>query len=121
MPNLTASVHRDSMRRLARHLPAFRRRLEEDHGFRVTQLRALEEEASLRSGDDGLNDEILIALHTAASSALAAIDAALDRLDAGDFGCCNGCGKALAVARLQVLPMVELCLECQRAAEVRRR
>ncbi|HEU4371295.1 MAG TPA: TraR/DksA family transcriptional regulator [Methylomirabilota bacterium] len=41
------------------------------------------------------------------------IVAALERLDAGEYGRCVECGEAIAPARLQVLPEVLTCVRCQ--------
>jgi RNA polymerase-binding transcription factor DksA len=43
--------------------------------------------------------------------------AALARLDAGTFGRCKRCGKAIAWARLDALPYARHCVRCARAAE----
>ncbi|MEM7292841.1 MAG: TraR/DksA C4-type zinc finger protein [Pseudomonadota bacterium] len=48
---------------------------------------------------------------------LKAIAAALQRLDAGEFGECIECGEDIAAARLEFNPSVALCLECASAAE----
>lgn len=42
----------------------------------------------------------------------AAIDAALDRIDDGEFGYCLKCGEAIAPARLEHNPSVSICIEC---------
>jgi DnaK suppressor protein len=42
----------------------------------------------------------------------ARIDAALKRLDEGEFGYCVQCGDGIAPARLQHDPSVSQCLEC---------
>jgi len=47
---------------------------------------------------------------------LAAIDAALARLDAGTYGRCTSCHRPVAPDRLEALPWAALCIECQRAA-----
>lgn len=44
---------------------------------------------------------------------LAQINAALDRFDDGSFGTCLGCGHAIPVERLEVMPSASRCLECQ--------
>lgn len=41
------------------------------------------------------------------------IAAALERLDAGEYGLCVECGEGIAPARLQVLPEVLTCVRCQ--------
>jgi DnaK suppressor protein len=38
--------------------------------------------------------------------------AALDRIDAGDFGYCEDCGEAIAPARLELDPGVTRCISC---------
>ena len=49
-------------------------------------------------------------------SELSAIDAALRRIDDGDFGCCLRCGDEIAKARLENMPTVTLCIGCAREA-----
>ena len=51
---------------------------------------------------------------------LAAVDAALARLDAGTYGTCTGCARPVAPERLDALPWAALCIDCQRAAGRRR-
>jgi RNA polymerase-binding transcription factor len=51
---------------------------------------------------------------------LAAIDAALARLDAGTFGRCASCGREIAAERLEARPWAALCIDCQRATTARR-
>ena len=46
---------------------------------------------------------------------LAAVNAALARLDAGTYGRCTSCGNRVAVERLEALPWAALCIDCQRA------
>jgi len=45
---------------------------------------------------------------------LAAVDAALARLDDGTFGTCVRCGRPIAPERLEALPWAAHCIECQR-------
>ena len=49
------------------------------------------------------------------------IAAALERLDAGEYGLCVECGEGIAPARLQVLPEVLTCVRCQDRLERRGR
>lgn len=46
----------------------------------------------------------------------AAIDAALARIDEGEFGYCLRCGEEIAAARLTHDPAVATCIECAREA-----
>jgi DnaK suppressor protein len=52
-----------------------------------------------------------------AGSVLAAIDAALQRIEDGTYGTCTRCGGEIGHERLEALPYAELCIECKRAAE----
>lgn len=45
------------------------------------------------------------------------VNAALERLDAGTYGKCVRCGKDIAARRLESLPYVTLCIDCQAAVE----
>ena len=40
------------------------------------------------------------------------IDAALKRIEDGEFGCCNNCGENIPLKRLEVSPSTPLCLDC---------
>ena len=48
---------------------------------------------------------------------LAAIDAALGRLDAGTFGRCERCGESIESERLEALPWATLCIDDKRREE----
>src|SRR5918998_3930253 len=48
---------------------------------------------------------------------LAAIDAALARMDEGTFGTCGRCGKPIAEERLEAMPYATLCIDCKRLEE----
>jgi DnaK suppressor protein len=47
------------------------------------------------------------------------IDAALERMDTGEYGLCENCGNEIAIARLRALPMAQLCIDCATAREKR--
>lgn len=46
-----------------------------------------------------------------------AIEAALARVDADDYGRCIGCGDPIASSRLLILPDATQCVECQKDQE----
>lgn len=48
---------------------------------------------------------------------LAAIEAALRRIDDGSYGECPECGEAISAARLEARPEARLCIDCESAAE----
>jgi RNA polymerase-binding transcription factor DksA len=94
---------------------AFRADLEQHRQFRIEQLDELATDRL--AGSAAAVDEVTSALFTAATAALADIDAALHRIEAGLFGVCQGCGDAIALDRLRALPMAGLCMFCQYAKE----
>jgi len=54
------------------------------------------------------------------SAEVAAIDAALERLQAGSFGNCQRCGLAISAGRLHAQPSAATCLACQELQERQR-
>ena len=49
------------------------------------------------------------------------IDQALERLQAGTYGQCQRCGKAIASERLEARPFATLCIQCKAEDDKRRR
>ncbi len=41
------------------------------------------------------------------------INAALNRLEAGEYGICQECGEPISERRLQIIPWAEFCVHCQ--------
>ena len=62
-----------------------------------------------------------MAMRERASQHLAAVDAALARLDEGSYGRCVRCGRAIAPERLEALPWAAHCIECQTIVDRGRR
>lgn len=46
-----------------------------------------------------------------------AVNEALQRIEAGTFGRCTGCGKTIPKARLDAIPYAEYCVDCERKSE----
>jgi RNA polymerase-binding protein DksA len=44
---------------------------------------------------------------------IAAINAALRRMDSGDYGKCLDCGNDITYRRLEINPAAERCIDCQ--------
>ncbi len=49
-----------------------------------------------------------------------AIEAALDRIQTGDYGICECCGERISPKRLHAIPWANLCLRCQSCQEAER-
>ena len=80
------------------------------------------------SPDDGINDlgetalqveqtELHTQLAALESRELRQIDHAIHMIRFGRYGTCEGCQKAIPIARLQALPFSLFCVDCQRKAE----
>lgn len=61
--------------------------------------------------------ELDLGLEEDAEEVLAAIDAAIRRLDAGTYGICERCGADIGVDRLRAMPYATLCIDCKRLEE----
>jgi RNA polymerase-binding transcription factor DksA len=55
-----------------------------------------------------------LALRDHNSTHLAAVEAAIGRLDDGSYGTCVRCENAIAPERLDALPWAAYCIDCQR-------
>lgn len=57
-------------------------------------------------------DEVLERLGQGGQAEIRMIEAALARMEAGDYGHCAKCGAEIGDARLDVLPYTPFCREC---------
>ena len=64
-----------------------------------------------------LDREIDYSLEENETRVLAAIDAALERIDDGTYGRCEHCGNEIEVDRLEALPWATLCIDDKRREE----
>ncbi len=48
---------------------------------------------------------------------LSKIDAALEKIESGEYGECVSCGEDIGVKRLKARPVAELCIECKSEQE----
>jgi len=104
MPGLPTLPSQDSTPQDDR-LDRRRRQLLDARAFRLEQL-AAGDEADPRQGG------VQRALHMAATTALAEIDAALDRMERGVYGQCLSCARPIPEDRLDALPMAPRCMPC---------
>ncbi|MEN6561648.1 MAG: TraR/DksA family transcriptional regulator [Acidobacteriota bacterium] len=64
--------------------------------------------------------EFLLSLSDGDREQLLLIDEALKRLDHGDFGICQVCGKDIGMKRLEAIPWTPYCIDDQEKAEKER-
>ncbi len=57
-------------------------------------------------------DEVLEDLGLSAQQELRMIDAAMGRIEAGEYGFCVTCGKEISQERLDVVPATPFCRDC---------
>jgi RNA polymerase-binding transcription factor DksA len=60
-------------------------------------------------------DEVLEGIGLSGQAEMRAIQAALKRMDDGEYGQCVRCGDAIAEDRLDLLPYTPLCRDCAAA------
>lgn len=100
------SLRRDALRRaLYQDLTGLRTGVGIDIGDSVDQ--AVDDEF----------DHVSSQLAQTESRELEQIEEALRRMKKGNYGLCEGCGEAIPLARLQVVPYAKRCVRCQRASE----
>ena len=66
-----------------------------------------------------LDREIDYTLEENSENVLAAIDAALKRIEDGTYGICVDRGEQIPVERLEAIPWTTLCIDCKRLQERR--
>jgi DnaK suppressor protein len=64
-----------------------------------------------------LGREIDYTLGDNAEHVIAAIDAAIARIEIGTYGTCVSCGEDIPYERLEANPWASLCIDCKRKAE----
>jgi len=50
---------------------------------------------------------------------LRSVYGALDKIQKGSYGVCEGCGEKIGFSRLEILPHAPLCIECKREEEIK--
>ncbi|AOT61897.1 MULTISPECIES: TraR/DksA family transcriptional regulator [Streptomyces] len=89
-----------------------RQRLEHERESRLTQLKAIE---AAGVGQQA-SDDLLASQRASTQGVLKEIDAAFERLAAGTYGSCQGCGGAIPAERLEILPYTRHCVGCRSSA-----
>jgi RNA polymerase-binding transcription factor DksA len=116
MPDLSSRAHTSVAAQLTARLAELEargRRIEADI---AAPLSADSGEAAVeREDDDALEGQ-----DAEIARQIAAIRAAIARIDAGRYGQCTVCGQPVGDARLAAMPEAALCIACAREAETGR-
>ncbi|CAL9375152.1 RNA polymerase-binding transcription factor DksA [Streptomyces sp. enrichment culture] len=104
-------------------LAALREILHEQRLFRQEQLRQFA--STTRADDcrrqaDAAQLEVGVKLAASARMVLADVEAALARMDAGDYGTCHLCRRPVERHRLLIVPQARYCGRCQQVREAGR-
>lgn len=68
-------------------------------------------------GTEAFDQAAGLALHLNQQLLLSQVDAALARMERGEYGVCTRCGGEIDFARLKAIPHAELCIRCQQLME----
>jgi DnaK suppressor protein len=71
------------------------------------------------SGSKTVEREQEISLANSVRDRMIQVERALERLDEGDYGMCEKCGKPIPAARLAAFPSATLCVNCKSLEERR--
>ncbi len=74
-------------------------------------------EVSAEGGTDSYSQEFSLELLERDESTVREVLSAIDRIKAGTFGACEGCGNMILKERLKLVPHARNCIECQRKEE----
>ena len=69
-------------------------------------------------GSDNFEQEFTLSLMENDEVTLEAIEAALERIEAGGYGDCEECGTKIPKTRLQAIPYTSLCVKCASKMEM---
>lgn len=75
----------------------------------------LADEVDLASSE--LNQTVSLRLRDRERLLLHKIELALAKIDAGNFGICDGCEEPIELKRLEARPVAELCIRCKEQEE----
>ncbi len=96
-----------------------KRDLEARRAALVARLRAIEGELEAGESRDWEDmatehegDEVLEGMGAAGAREIRMIDAALRRIEAGEYGLCTRCGAEIGETRLNLLPFTPFCRSC---------
>jgi len=104
-------------------------RLEQERASLRSDIAALAADNQAPQDDAGIGNHLAddatdvfarerdMALRNNAQELLTQVDAALERMDAGNYGICARCGKAITPDRLEALPYAIYCITCQSEVE----
>ena len=105
----TADVVRDELQRRRRVILETSLRADAE----IDSLRSAERDPEFEEGAQSEHEQFTLSrLSEAQRREILQIDAALARIDAGEYGICRDCGNDIDPRRLSALPYALYCTEC---------
>jgi RNA polymerase-binding transcription factor len=91
-------------------------RLERDHVnlMQASESSNADDEHDPEGATIAFEREQLVSIMTRMRQTVADLQQSLSDLDDGSYGVCQGCGKAIDPARLEVRPQARSCIDCAR-------
>ncbi|MET7718880.1 TraR/DksA C4-type zinc finger protein [Streptomyces sp. NPDC005407] len=80
-----------------------------------TRIAAIDDEHDPEGSSTAFERAHVAALLAQTRDHLADLDRALERLERGDYGRCEGCGEPIPAERLEVRPAASTCVRCAAA------
>lgn len=109
----------DALARITKTLLARRAELRKRLGYELSDLGY--NQGSTGDAADaafvGAGEEMAYHLAEVEARELALVERALQRIQQGKYGLCDGCNCKIPVVRLNALPFTTLCIKCQRDME----
>jgi RNA polymerase-binding protein DksA len=69
------------------------------------------------TASDSYDRDVTLTLASRERNVLNDIDAALAKIESGEYGCCEHCAHSIDEARLDAVPYARLCLKCKELQE----
>jgi DnaK suppressor protein len=69
------------------------------------------------SASDSYDRDLTLTLASREQNVLNDINAALEKIESGEYGCCEQCAHLIDEARLDAVPYARLCLQCKEHQE----
>ena len=120
-------MNKREQEKLRKRLEERRAEIESDVSYMAAEMRYLgvdqdDENGSLGNhiGDDGsyvTEAERIVTVSEDLQQILNQVNAALERMNNGNYGECQRCGNRIGAERLEAFPYVAYCIECQSLIE----
>lgn len=110
----TSETRKAALQRRRRQILETTRRADAE----IDALRAAERDPEFEEGAQSEHEQFTLArLSETQRRELVQIDAALARIEAGEYGICRDCGQEIDPRRLTAVPYALLCTECAARSE----